>query len=428
MALSHVAIARAANQSFAFDQYMAGSIMTSSESHWVPDMSSGSTALSCGLSTNNKLVGVVPNSDGGLSPCGTLLEAAMSDGRAVGVVTNGLITAPIVASWLTHSRSPDDAVFIANKILTKVGLDLVFGGGDDVISRLKSVEESFGWNRVSVDDVVEESTNGTDSGSGNKDIEWPVLGVFARRQLSFAIDRELKSCNGQECPTLKEMTKSAIEMLAKNSKYEKKGMTLAVFNARLGTAARNNDIAAVFREIQDLNDAFKTALEFQREEGNEKTLIVVVSPYEAGGLVFGRDSSFDSYPEDIVKVERSIPTIVSYLDRANSKNPTEIQELLDHFGLTNLNNQTEMPLLVNANFTAARNDALLKILNTRFGIRWTSTNPTGSDTPFYAVGYNADKLRGSLLNTDFAQSLAKLANFDLKTETKRRLSESISQS
>jgi alkaline phosphatase len=425
MALSHVAIARAANQSFAFDQYMGGSIMTSSESHWVPDMSSGSTALSCGLSTNNKLVGVVPNSDGGLSPCGTLLEAAMSDGRAVGVVTNGLITAPIVASWLTHSRSPDDAVFIANKILTKLGLDLVFGGGDEVISRLKSVEESFGWNRVSVDDVVEEK-NSTDTGS--KDIEWPVLGVFARRQLSFAIDRELKSCNGMECPSLKEMTKSAIEMLSKNSKFEKKGMALAVFNARLGTAARNNDIAAVHREIQDLNDAFKIALEFQREEGNEKTLIVVVSPYEAGGLVFGRDSSFDSYPEDIVKIERSIPTMVSYLDRANSKDSKETQELLDHFGLTNLNNQTEMPLLINANFTAARTDALLKILNTRFGIRWTSTNPTGVDTPFYAAGFNADKLRGSVQNTDFTQSLAKLANLDLKTETKKRLSESISQS
>lgn len=426
MALSHIAIARAANQSFSFDQYMAGSVMTSSQSHWVPDMSSGSTSLACGALTNNRLVGVIPTPEGGVEPCGTILEASLTDERAVGLVTNGLITAPIVASWISHSRSPDEAVWIGKQILSKQGLDLVYGGGDEIFSReiLKKYEEKYEWNRISVDQVRGRNES-TSEDEAEDSIEWPVLGVFAQRQLNFAIDRKLRGCKGQECPSLQEMTKSALEMLSKNSKAQKRGMTLAVFNARLGTAARNNDIAAVYRELADLSEAFKTAQEFAREEGNEKTLVVIVSPYEAGGLVFGRDSSFDSFPEEIDKVQRSVPEMVRVLDLANTKDPRAIQEIMDVFGVEKLNNVTEMPLLVSANFTQARNDAILRILNTRFGIRWNSVNPTGVDTPFYTFGYNADKLRGSLQNSDWGQALAKVASLDLVAESKNRFREPV---
>jgi alkaline phosphatase len=60
--------------------------------------------------------------------CGTIVEAAQRTGRKIGVVATAPITAPIPASFLSHSTDRNAYSFIGEQILEKE-LDVAFTGG-----------------------------------------------------------------------------------------------------------------------------------------------------------------------------------------------------------------------------------------------------------------------------------------------------------
>ena len=95
--------------------------------------------------------------------------------------------------------------------------------------------------------------------------------------LPYAIDRKEGDL------TLSEITKGAIDFLTKEND---KGFFLMVEGGKIDWACHSNDLATVFEEIKDLDDAVRVAYEFYKKHPKE-TLIVVTADHETGGLGLG---------------------------------------------------------------------------------------------------------------------------------------------
>ncbi|MEG3087050.1 alkaline phosphatase [Sphingomonas sp. PB4P5] len=106
---------------------------TSSLNNWVTDSGAGMTAIMTGRKTNNAMVSVVPNAQGGsVTPVKTLLEYAEQFGLSTGVITNMKIWDATPAATYAHVASRKDKDEIFRQMLAPRfgnGVDILIGKG-----------------------------------------------------------------------------------------------------------------------------------------------------------------------------------------------------------------------------------------------------------------------------------------------------------
>jgi alkaline phosphatase len=106
---------------------------TSSLNNWVTDSGAGMTAIMTGRKTNNAMVSVVPDAQGGgVTPVKTLLEYAEQYGLSTGVVTNMNIWDATPAATYAHVASRKDKDDIFRQMLAPRfgnGVDILIGKG-----------------------------------------------------------------------------------------------------------------------------------------------------------------------------------------------------------------------------------------------------------------------------------------------------------
>jgi alkaline phosphatase len=251
-------------------------LRNASEDFAVPDSASSATALATGKRTNHR---VVASTKLGRA-LETILERSSKKGRAVGLVTNAVLTAPSSAAFYAHSARDRDSEGIALQLFEHDWMRVALGGGaGDFIPEGVEDGDWKGRRKDGRDLVAEWRQKGVAVLRNKEELERVgifersrIIGLFSNDALPFANQLE----SGSRQPSLADLTERAIDLLSAN----RSGYVLVVDAALYSTACQMNTAEKAMREVMALDEAVKVAL----RKAGEKALILAVGGHGTGGL------------------------------------------------------------------------------------------------------------------------------------------------
>lgn len=279
MGHNHVALARHRAVGPAGRLYMerlpvAGWLRTYSANRLVTDSAAASTAMACGVKTDNGRIGTTPDGIAWQS----ILERARQKGYRTGLVATSTITHATPAGFAAHVDTRAMEIDIAVQMLT-CGVDVMFGGG-----RRYWLPEPNG-KRADGRSLINEARTAGYQVVYSKDqlaalTPGPVLGLFA--------DDAMTTYDPEPSPAV--MTRTAIDLLSANSGEwfaPAPRFFLMIEGSQIDWAAHGNDADNVVRQTLLFDLAIKEAIDFACRDKN--TLVVITADHETGGLILQRE-------------------------------------------------------------------------------------------------------------------------------------------
>jgi len=361
----------------------SGLAYTYSANSFVTDSAAAGTALATGYKTFNGMLGMTP--DG--KPVMTLFEAAKKVGKATGVVTTTRVTHATPAAFYAHVKDRDEEKEIARQLVVGTTIDVAFGGGMKHFS--EELLEKAKANGFTVVTTREELLN-LDPSAVKR-----VLGIFARSHLSYYVD-------GEDRPSLAEMTGKAIEILSKNEE----GFFLMVEGGRIDHAAHGNDVVAMIYDTIEFDEAVKVALEFAKKDGD--TLVVVTADHETGGLGL----SNGEYAIDVEKLRSYSKISIEKLMKEIT--PDNFKEVIKkYYGIDLSDEEVEALKKAFEEGEYAPSNTIGEIISAHALIGWTTHTHTGIMVPVFAEGPGAEKFTGIMENVEIPKMIAELTDVPL---------------
>lgn len=239
---------------------------TSSHDNYITDSAPGSTAISSGIKTNNRFVGV--DHTGKSVP---LIPELIARKRIkTGLITCGDIADATPADFYAHQSSRDDATAILKDLL-KSPVDVLMGSGDESLNNVGILKESdkakIGENIVSELSTRYKIVSSLDSVREKQNNKWIV--IEKRAGLSMLDGRG---------DWLQQALAKTIKVLSKR----KEGFFLMAEGAQVDYGGHDNNIAYVSTEVMDFDETIGDALRFADKDG--ETLVIVTADHETGGL------------------------------------------------------------------------------------------------------------------------------------------------
>ena len=239
---------------------------TSSHDNYITDSAPGSTAISSGIKTNNRFVGV--DHTGKSVP---LIPELIARKRIkTGLITCGDIADATPADFYAHQSSRDDATAILKDLL-KSPVDVLMGSGDESLNNVGILKESdkakIGENIVSELGTRYKIVSSLDSVREKQNNKWIV--IEKRAGLSMLDGRG---------DWLQQALAKTIKVLSKR----KEGFFLMAEGAQVDYGGHDNNIAYVSTEVMDFDKTIGDALRFADKDG--ETLVIVTADHETGGL------------------------------------------------------------------------------------------------------------------------------------------------
>ena len=218
-------------------------------------------------------------------PAATVLEAArLLKGKSTGMVftvefphaTPAATSAHFPYRWAYHQLALQQSC---------QGLDLVFGGGIDVLTdEMRQMISDTGAT------LLENDVNGFRNFVPGKDGK-RLWALFGGNMTDFEIDRA-----ENEQPSLSEMTAKAIDMLSRS----RKGFFLMVEGSKVDYAAHSKDPVELITELLEFDRAVKVALDFAKKDGN--TTVVIAADHGNGSIQIGGGGyrNYEANPVDSI--------------------------------------------------------------------------------------------------------------------------------
>ena len=370
----------------------------------VISMSFGTRAVAPGKDVNgNALVNRCNEAGANGAPAVTLLELARRRGMALGVVTNTSVTDATPASSYGHGChrkiEADYAAMLVpggagyNGALGPRGLDVLFGGGAQFFTPF-----ARGGKRADNRDLLAEfGQQGFrvvgDTAQFNAlafDAQRPAVGLFAPNHMDYDAVRK-----PAQQPSLSEMTRKAIDLLAPHAGAQGKGFFLVVEGGLIDHALHATLGKRALQETVSFNDAMQAALDKMEalDPGLKNTLIVSTADHDHTLLLNGYT----------VRTGKTTPTnpgvlgLVRNLDGSPKLDREGRPFTIIGFGTG------ENRVNANRGTTPALTDEIVTrddyhqeaVVRTRTG----AETHGGSDVFLGAAGANAELFRGTIDNT-----------------------------
>ena len=241
--------------------YHAGSAVTLNIYNAMTDSAAAGTALSTGVKTINNYVGV----DRRKMPRANLTEAALSVGKAAGIVSTYEWTHATPASFVAHSYQRTAYGDFYRQVENK-GLQVVLGAGYGALS-------SYGGNmQTAIDNgytIIDDKNELATVKAGDK-----IWGNIAKSSFNFDI------YNDANTATLAEMTDAAITALS----ADEDGFFLMVEGSKVDTGGHSNSTHEMSSDYISFDAAFKVAVDFAK--GRNDTIVIAVPDHDTGGLYY----------------------------------------------------------------------------------------------------------------------------------------------
>jgi alkaline phosphatase len=398
---------------------VAGINTTYSSDSLVTDSAAAGTALATGYKTNNGVISQLPNGQNVKS----LIEAAEDNGWVTGLASTTRLTHATPAVFASHNKSRNAENEIAAD-MSDSGVDYFAGGG---FRYFVKKDGEFKSKREDNRDLVKEMADagyktfiGEDSSTAFTSYKpgknSQVFAALTYSHMPYELDR---INSDSKVPALSELVEKGIDVLSSHNKP----FFFMVEAGRIDHAGHANDVAGNIYDTLALDDALKVALDFYHEHA-EETLIVLVGDHETGGLGLGFAKNYFLKMEAVQTTKASIEDVMQsvYTGDVNAY----LNTLSERFGLADMS-AAEKALLVEAakQQDAGANDsatyggysptqvAVAHVLSKRANVEWTTFAHTATQIPMGAVGVNALEFMGFKDNTEIAQTMAKVLNFDL---------------
>ena len=265
------------NERIAVDKFpVSGIVLTHSEDAIVTDSASSATAFSTGKKTNNGALGL----DKDKKNLENFTEIIDKYGFVSSLISTSEITHATPAAYASHIdlRWKTDEISVQ---MMDSDITTILGGGrhfflpeemggkrSDGLNLLEQVESSH---TVLKHKNELESFNFSNRGK--------VVGLFADEALRDAEKPE----NHASEPSSSEMLNFAINRSKVFNQNGCKGFFVMVEGSQVDWAGHSNDLNYLRREMQDFDEAVKTAFDFALDDQN--TLVVVTADHETGGLL-----------------------------------------------------------------------------------------------------------------------------------------------
>ena len=241
-------------------------LMMTSSTQGVPDSAAAGTAMATGHKTDNGMVGMSPTG----AELDSILDYAEVRNKATGIISTNKVTDATPAAFSVSAKSRDDEGAIAKAILNN-DVEVVLGGGADEFTKETAGEDVVAMaEEMGYEHVTNESELMNAKAPNNK-----LLGLFNPSYMNYKLDRD--NVNSNE-PSLKEMTKKAIEVLSR----DEDGFFLMSEGARIDHAAHAADVHGVVAETLEFDETVEYAVEWAKKNGN--TMVVVVADHETLGF------------------------------------------------------------------------------------------------------------------------------------------------
>ncbi|KAF8462543.1 alkaline-phosphatase-like protein [Kalaharituber pfeilii] len=411
------------------DKHIIGTSRTRSSDSLITDSAAGATAFSCGKKSYNGAISVLPDH----SPCGTILEAAKKAGYMTGLVVTTRITDATPACFSAHvnMRSEEDRIAeqqIGDYPLGRM-VDLMLGGG-----RCHFLPNSTADNescRADNRDVIGEAQSkygfsyvhdraGFDYLQKGKNVTLPLIGLFAKTDIPYEIDRKDK-----DYPALWEMAEAAITALSEATKNSDRGFFLMVEGSRIDHAGHANDPAAQVREVLAYDKTFRKVVEWV-ENSDVQGVVVSTSDHETGGLAAARQlqaayPDYLWYPGVLANASHSSEYLAVQLAAFPDDDDKKLDKYIRHtvleegLGIYDASDE-EFERLKKAKTGAIY--TLTDMVSRRAQIGWTTHGHSGVDVNIYGIGPALRKLSGNHENTEVGEFLRDYLQLDLDAVTK----------
>ena len=248
---------------------------TYSSDNLITDSAAGATAFSCGKKTYNGAIGVSQDT----LPCPTLLERAIEQGRATGLVASSTIVHATPAAFFGHVASRQQYEDLAVQLAAS-DVDFFAGGG----------AKYFNGRVTDQRDLVEEMR------SAGREVKTYFEDPFGSHPISTALPYGYLSSLDDPLPALSGRSylgpaaDSAISYLHAQSR--KDGFFLMIEGSQIDWGGHANDADYIVAEMIEFSDIVDAALDYAQQEGN--TLVVVTADHETGGFAINLGSRMDS--------------------------------------------------------------------------------------------------------------------------------------
>jgi alkaline phosphatase len=296
---------------------------TSSYDNYITDSAPGSTAISSGIKTNNRFVGV--DHTGKAVP----LITTIANKRKIktGIITCGDIADATPADFYAHQSSRDDATAILKDLLTSP-VDILMGSGDESLNNVGILKESdkakIGEDIVSELRTKYKLVSSVDSVKENTKDKWIVIEKKAG----------LSMLDGRG-DWLQQAFSKTINILSKN----KEGFFMVAEGAQVDYGGHDNNIGYVATEVMDFDKTIGDALRFADKDG--ETLVIVTADHETGGLTLLDGDYSKGYVSGQFSTNdhTALPVQVfaygpqSFRFRGVYENTALFKKILDSFGL-----------------------------------------------------------------------------------------------
>ena len=265
------------NERIAVDTFpVSGIVLTHSKDAIVTDSASSATAFSTGKKTNNGALG--------LDQDNKILENFTEKIDKYGYVSSLISTSEITHATPAAYASHVDLRWKTDEIsLQMMDSDVmtILGGG-----RHFFIPEEMGGKRSDEVNLLEEIesshtilTKKSDMDSFDHSNKGKVVGLFADEALR---DAETPDNHSLE-PTSSEMLEFALKRSEQFTSDGCKGFFVMVEGSQVDWAGHANNLDYLKREMQDFDEAVKTALDFAKS--NQETLVIATADHETGGLL-----------------------------------------------------------------------------------------------------------------------------------------------
>lgn len=373
------------------------------ESGAVTDSAAAGTAFSTGNKTYNNAISV---SNGDVAkPYASVIEAAMKQGKATGLVTTDAITGATPAVWASHVRQRSNQNAIASQYLDS-GVNVLFGGG-----KVNFVTKEDKGKRTDKNIIPDFQAKGYQTAFDKKGLEaipataGKALGLFADVEIPYVLDRTDAN------PSLPQLSQKALDILSQN----KNGFVLMVEQGRIDHAGHANDLPANIQEMLELDATFKTLVDFAKKDGN--TSVVVTADHETGGLSLGRDNVYELNVDLFNKEKHSYEYLDAILKAAQTAD--DVRKIVaDNIGFTDLTDEEIALILKGDGSSYGRAGGYNNVVSKRLAVGWTGHGHSGVDVGVWAYGPIAELVKGDVDNTDIAKNGAKVIGADLAAATK----------
>ncbi|MGG1552668.1 alkaline phosphatase [Paenibacillus ferrarius] len=373
------------------------------ESGAVTDSAAAGTAFSTGNKTYNNAISV---SNGDVAkPFASVIEAAMKQGKATGLVTTDAITGATPAVWASHVRQRSNQNAIASQFLDS-GVNVFFGGG-----KVNFVTKEEKGKRTDKNIIPDFQAKGYQTAFDKAGLDaipataGKALGLFADVEIPYVLDRTASN------PSLPQMTQKALDILSQN----KDGFVLMVEQGRIDHAGHANDLPANIQETLELDATFKTLIDFAKKDGN--TSVVVTADHETGGLSLAINNVYELNVDLFNKEKHSYEYLDGILKKAQTAD--DVRSIVaDNIGFTDLTDDEVQLILKGDGSSYGRAGGYNAVISKRLAVGWTGHGHTGVDVGVWAYGPIASLVKGDVDNTDIAKSGAKVIGADLAAATK----------